>query len=259
MTETHSEIAELRRTLLATQAELEQASSDMENFTYSLTHDLDAPLRQLTAFSDLLRQSAGGGLDEASERHLTRVVESAQLLRRMLDELRLLSSAGKMEPIPRQQDMTGMVLGVIADVQAEWPEREIAWEVGELENIECDDFLLREIWLQLVRNAVKFTGRRAAAVIQIASLPGSGRRVTFRVADNGIGFDTEQGDRLFTAFQRLHSAKEYPEFGAGLGMGLAIVRRVVRRLSGTTWAAGSPGKGAEFFFSLPRRMAKNDE
>jgi light-regulated signal transduction histidine kinase (bacteriophytochrome) len=251
MTETNAEIVDLRRALLATQVELEQASSDMENFTYTLTHDLDAPLRQLTAFSDLLRQSANGGLDQTSERHLTRVVESADLLRRMLDELQLLCSAGKLEPIPRQQDVTGMVNGVIAEIQAEWPGREITWEIGQLKDIECDDFLLREIWLQLLRNAVKFTATRPVAKIQISSTTVPEESVTFRVADNGIGFDPELADRLFMAFQRLHGSKEY----AGLGMGLAIVRRVVRRLGGTTWAVGSPGQGAEFFFSLPKRVA----
>jgi light-regulated signal transduction histidine kinase (bacteriophytochrome) len=244
-----SQIAALQFALAESRAELELVSADMDGFASSLTHDLDAPLRQISGFAELLVQSANGGLNETSTRHLTRIVESVERMRRMLEELRLLSWASRAEALLQHVPVKPMVEAVIAEVMTESPARKIAWRIGPLEDVEADEFLLRQVWLKLIQNAVKFSAKQSAPEIDISSVT-SGQTVTYRVADNGIGFEPEFAERIFMAFQRLRSEKEFH----GAGMGLAIVRRIVRRQGGTTWASGQPDKGAEFFFSLPRRQ-----
>jgi light-regulated signal transduction histidine kinase (bacteriophytochrome) len=249
---TEAEVLRLQAALQHCQEELEEISGDMENFTYSLTHDLEAPLLQISGFSELLVQSVGqSGWNDASSRHLTRIVDCAGQMRRMLEELRLLSWSGRVEPLLHRQNVARIVEQVVAEVQAEWPGREMRWEIGPLDDVEADEFLLQQIWLKLLQNAAKFTAKKDVAEIQISMAAGPEGCVTFRVADNGVGFDPEFSERIFLAFHRLHGSKEYP----GLGMGLAIVRRIVRRQGGTAWAVGRPGEGAEFYVSLPRTGA----
>ncbi len=235
------------RELLERTTQLEAANRELEGFSYSVSHDLRAPLRHITGFAMMLQKKASAVLDENTLHYLNTISESAKQMGILIDDLLAFSRIGRSEVKKGKVHLGHLVKGILKDLQEETKDRDIAWSVGELPEAYCDSSMLRLVFVNLISNAVKFTRPRPRAVIEIGCLPEQGEFIFF-VRDNGVGFDPKYQDKLFGVFQRLHHQDEFE----GTGIGLANVRRLIHRHGGKTWAEGEIEKGATFYFSLPR-------
>ena len=238
---------ELEQRVVERTVQLEAANQELEAFSYSVSHDLRAPLRHVLGFVALLRTEAGAALSPKCSQHLATICESAQRMGRLIDALLAFSRIGKSEmrktAVPLDQLVKETVGGLAAEIQG----RDIAWTIHPLPVVWADRALLHLALVNLVANAVKFTGNRRAAKIEIGCAPGAdGASVVF-IRDNGVGFDPRYADKLFGVFQRLHGLDEFD----GTGIGLANVQRVIQRHGGRVWAEGAVNHGATFYFSLP--------
>jgi PAS domain S-box-containing protein len=228
--------------------QLQAANQELETFSYSVSHDLRAPLRHILGFVDLLKKDAGPSLSENSLRHLTTISEAAKRMGDLIDDLLAFSRVGRAELQKTNINLNELVRETLGDFQAETNERHIAWEIHPLPPVRADRALLRMVLVNLMSNAVKFTGARAEAKIEIGSAPnGNGETVIF-IRDNGAGFDPKYTGKLFGVFQRLHSHEEFE----GTGIGLANVQRIINRHGGRVWAEGVVDGGATFTFSIPK-------
>ena len=236
---------ELEARVSARTAELEAANRELEAFTYSVSHDLRAPLRAIDAFSQILAEEHGGRLDEIGIAHLGRVRGAAQRMGRLIDDLLRLSRIARAGLTREPVDVSALALEVLADIRAEDPGREVETVVAEGLGVVADRGLLRIALENLLRNAWKFTSRTAGARIEVGAVPSAGPPELF-VRDNGAGFDMAHAGQLFTPFSRLHAPAEF----SGTGIGLAIVDRVVRRHGGAIRADGVVGGGATFRFGF---------
>jgi light-regulated signal transduction histidine kinase (bacteriophytochrome) len=226
--------------------ELEAAKKELESFSYSISHDLRAPLRHVDGFVDLLQQSAGDKLDETNREYLRIISESAKHMARLLDALLSFSRVGRAPVRKTRLPLEPLVKSVLNDLRYDMEGRIIEWIIGPLPAVEGDLALLRQVLFNLLSNALKYTRHCDPARIQIGSRESPHEVVVF-IRDNGIGFDMQFADKLFGVFQRLHGSPEFE----GVGIGLANVRRIVQRHGGKTWAEANPGQGATFYFSLP--------
>lgn len=234
--------------------ELGRANEELEGFSYTVSHDLRAPLRHIVGFADLLREMESAKLSERGQHFVERIMGAARFGGKLVDDLLAFSQMGRAALRPQGVDLRALTQTLIADEQRNAGERPIDWRIGDLPQVTADPVLLHVVLRNLIENAVKFSrlhdDPNAPAVIEISSRPGeddlAGQRVVF-VRDNGVGFDMRYVDKLFGVFQRLHRAEEFE----GTGIGLASVRRIVERHGGKTWAEGELGKGATIFFSLP--------
>ncbi len=238
--------AELEGRVKTRTAALEAANREMEAFSYSVSHDLRAPLRSIDAFSQILLREHAAGLDPEARRVLDIVVHNAQHMGQLIDDLLTLSRVGRKNLDRTPVDMEPLARSVVEELQAAQPGRTVEFDIGPLASAFGDAGLLRQVWVNLFDNAVKFTGPVQLAKVEVRCEPGP-RECRFTVRDNGVGFDPRYSDKLFQPFQRLHQTSEFE----GTGIGLAIVARIVRRLGGEVWADGAPGEGATFGFSLP--------
>jgi len=230
-------------------AQLQLANEELEAFSYSVSHDLRAPLRHVMGFVDLLEKDTGQSLSEKSRRHLTTISESAKRMGNLIDDLLEFSRVGRAALQQTNVNLDELVRDVLGDFQAETKARKIVCEIHPLPRVWADRALLRLVLVNLVSNAVKFTGKRAEAKIEIGCAPnGTAETVTF-IRDNGAGFDPQYADKLFGVFQRLHSLAEFE----GTGIGLANVQRIIHRHGGRTWAEGVVDGGATFYFSIPNQ------
>lgn len=226
---------------------LAAANEELESFSYSVSHDLRAPLRHVDGFIQLLEKRAAGSLDEKSRHYLTTISESATRMGRLIDDLLSFSRMARTE-LNRQPTPLGEVVNeVLSELSPETEGRRIEWKVDPLPTVDCDRQMLKLVFQNLLGNAVKFTRHREEARIEVGVENGGGADLTFLVRDNGAGFDMGYKEKLFGVFQRLHSQDEFE----GTGIGLANVRRIVRRHGGEAWAEGEVGKGASFHFTLP--------
>ncbi len=228
--------------------QLEAANRELESFSYSVSHDLRAPLRHVDGFANLLTKRAGDTLDAESRRYLATISRSAKQMGVLIDDLLAFSRIGRsplrLEPV----DHNHLVAEVIADGRYDIATRPIVWEIGPLPATPADAAMLRQVWSNLIGNAVKYSGKKPQSVIAItAHEDGVAGEYVFSVRDNGVGFDMAYADKLFGVFQRLHGPAEFE----GTGIGLANVRRIVSRHGGRTWAEARENEGAQFFFSLP--------
>lgn len=237
----------LQRSLDKKLKELEIARHELEKFTYSVSHDLRAPLRAIEGFSKILLEDYSGKLDDEGQHYLRILDTSSRKMTRMLDDLLQLSRLGRQEMRPSRVDMRALVDSVWHELHSKTKDRVIDLSVEPLPEAWGDASLLRVVWQNLIANAVKFTAPRKKAVIEISATDGPEQTI-YRIKDNGVGFNMKVVGKLFGVFQRLHSDSEFD----GSGMGLAVVQRLVRRHSGEVGAEGEKDKGATFWFSLPR-------
>jgi PAS domain S-box-containing protein len=237
---------ELEQRVLDRTVQLQAANEQLQAFSYSVSHDLRSPLRHVMGFVQLLRKSAGPSLSEKSLRQLTTIFAAAKDMGNLIDDLLTFSRIGQSEMQKTEVSLDRLVSETLVDFQAETKERNIDWEIHPLPPVWADSALLRMVLVNLISNAVKFTGKRAEAKIEIGCAPGSTGETVIFIRDNGAGFDPRYADKLFGVFQRLHSQEDF----AGTGIGLANVQRIIQRHGGRTWADGLVDGGATFYFSL---------
>ena len=235
------------RKLLERTAQLEAANKELESFSYSVSHDLRAPLRHISGFAVLLQKKASSALDEANLQYLNTISDSAKQMGNLIDDLLAFSRIGRSEIKKSRVHLGYLVENILKDLQEETKGRNISWKVGELPEAYCDSSMLRLVFVNLISNAAKFTRPRPKALIEIGCIPEEGEFILF-VRDNGVGFDPKYKDKLFGVFQRLHHQDEFE----GTGIGLANVRRLIHRHGGRTWAESEIERGATFYFSLPK-------
>jgi PAS domain S-box-containing protein len=236
---------------------LAHANRELEAFSYSVSHDLRAPLRHVTGFATLLEQRAGHSLDEQGRHYLKAMVESASRMGRLIDDLLTFSRMGRRALAKQPVDLGRVVASARREVAVDINGRDIVWAIDPLPVVEADPAMLRLALVNLLSNAVKYTRPRAQAHIEIGTVGGSADETVVFVRDDGVGFDMQYAHKLFGVFQRLHGADEFD----GTGIGLANVRRIVERHGGRIWVQSEVDRGATFYFALPNdraRMTTND-
>jgi signal transduction histidine kinase len=238
---------ELEHRVVERTAQLEAANQELEAFSYSVSHDLRAPLRHIDGFAQLLSRHLDPTLDATSRHYLGTITDSAKRLGRLIDELLVFSRTGRTEMRQSQVPQRPLVDEVVRELQPETRDRQVEWQIGELPAVQADPVMLRQVWANLLGNAVKYTRRRPQARIEIVHRSDRVHGHVFSVRDNGAGFDMKYADKLFGVFQRLHRTEEFE----GTGIGLANVRRIVQRHGGRTWGEGRRGEGAIFYFTVP--------
>ena len=259
--------AELEQRVIERTAQLEAANAELEAFSYSVSHDLRAPLRHITGFVELLHQDVGPSLSEKNLHRLMTVSRSAKRMGNLIDDLLAFSRVGRSEMKKTEVNLAELVHETVGDFQGEMKGRDITWKIHPLPAVRADRALLRLALANLISNAIKFTATRPEARIEIGErqvdrpasvlesqpdppAPGDpGPATVIYIRDNGAGFDPLYADKLFGVFQRLHSQHEFE----GTGIGLANVQRIIQRHGGRVWAEGVVEGGATFYFSLPKQ------
>jgi PAS domain S-box-containing protein len=229
-------------------AEMKAANEELEAFSYSVSHDLRAPLRHVHGFVDLLRRSSQERLDETGQRHLDTIARAARTMGLLIDDLLAFSRVSRTQPRREPVDLGFLVREVVQPMGLEPAQPRIHWRIGDLPQVLADPALLRIVLVNLIGNAVKYSRTRSQPRIEVDALPGEDGQTVVFVRDNGVGFDMQYAGKLYGVFQRLHRAEEFE----GTGIGLATVRRIVTRHGGRTWAEARPDEGATFYFTLPR-------
>lgn len=225
--------------------QLEEAYKELEAFTYSVSHDLKAPLRIIDGYSSILSDELMAGTTEENKRLLDIIMHNVQRMGKMIDELLNLSKLSRKALSIGQTNMTGLVKRVIEE-HMEFNSNQANIRIADLHPASCDPVLMSQVWVNLISNAVKYSSKQEHPMIEISSVA-KDAFVTYTVRDNGIGFDMKYADKLFNVFQRLHNITEYE----GTGMGLTLVHRILVKHGGRVWAEAEEGKGATFYFSIP--------
>ena len=238
----------LEQRVLARTAELDTTNQELEAFSYSVAHDLRAPLRHMDGFIRLLKKHAWASLDEKNQRYLGIISDSARQMGLLIDDLLAFSRVGRAELQLRAVSLHQVVEEAMQELSEETQGRNIAWKISELPEVTVNRSMLRLVMINLLANAVKFTSKREQAEIEVGAFSNDAGEIVVFVRDNGVGFDMEYASKLFGVFQRLHPAEDYE----GTGIGLANVQRIVHRHKGRTWAEGEVDRGATFYFSLPK-------
>ncbi|MEK7677338.1 MAG: ATP-binding protein, partial [Verrucomicrobiota bacterium] len=268
-------VAEALAVQRALAAQLAEANQELESFSYSVSHDLRAPLRHIHGYVDMLGRAIEGQLSDKAQRYLKTIADASGEMGRLIDDLLAFSRMGRAELHEARVDLDRLVQECIRNLEMATRDRHIEWKISPLPQATGDPSMLRQVFANLLGNAVKYTRPRDLAVIEIGVMEGVECRVssdgkgdecrvtsvgkvaaltlnpqpstlTFFIRDNGVGFDPQYAHKLFGVFQRLHRADEFE----GTGIGLANVRRIIARHSGRSWAEGKPGEGATFYFTL---------
>jgi PAS domain S-box-containing protein len=241
--------AELEQRVTERTAQLQAANRELEAFSYSVSHDLRAPLRHIMGFVELLQEDAGPTLSESSLRHLSTVSQAAKRMGALIDDLLAFSRIGQAGMEKQECSLDDLVREILGDFQKETNRRNIDWKIHPLPAVWGNPALLRMALINLISNAVKFTNERAETHIEIGSASDGEDETVIYVRDNGAGFDPRYAAKLFGVFQRLHSQDKFE----GTGIGLANVQRIIHRHGGRVWADGVEDCGATFYFSIPNR------
>jgi signal transduction histidine kinase len=227
-------------------AELQAANKELEAFSYSVSHELRAPLRQIEGFIELLRTEKASSMDEEAQKYMKSIAGASRRLSQLIDDLLAFSRTARAGMRIAKVNLRSLCESVIRDLGADSKGRQVEWVIGDLPEVSGDAALLRQVWVNLLGNALKYTRRQQHARVEITSRAGDGELI-ISVNDNGVGFDMRYAGKLFGVFQRLHPHWEFE----GTGIGLANVRRIIHQHGGRTWAEGKPNQGATFYFSLP--------
>jgi len=231
-------------------AQLEGLNKELEAFSYSVSHDLRAPLRHIAGFSDMLQRHADGSLDEKGKRYLNTIIDSAKRMGTLIDDLLVFSRMGRSEMRREPVNLNAIVDETIAEFALDIATRRVNWKRQPLPDVVGDRAMLKQVFVNLISNALKYSGTRPVSEIEIGARDEADETIFF-VRDNGVGFDMAYANKLFGVFQRLHESTQFE----GTGIGLANVRRIVARHGGRAWAEAELDKGATFYFSMPK--AKN--
>jgi PAS domain S-box-containing protein len=241
------EINELNADLQRHAAELVESNKELEAFSYSVSHDLRAPLRAVDGFSRMVLADYAPKLDEEGRRMLGVIRGEAQRMGRLIDDLLAFFRLGRQSIEATGIEMEALARSVFDELAAQEPSDRVRLDLRPLPPARGSEAMIRQVWVNLIGNAIKFTKERELAEIEIGVWDGGNSGRIYYIKDNGIGFDMRYADKLFGVFQRLHSQEEFP----GTGVGLALVQRIVKRHGGRVWAEGQVGQGATFYFTLP--------
>ncbi len=222
----------------------------MEAFSYSVSHDLQTPLRAIGGFTRMLNDEYSEALDDEGQRLLSIICQNTDYMGELIDHLLTLSRVGRREMTETEVDMNALVRQAVGELEPATSGRRVEFNISDLPPVHGDPLMWHQVWMNLLSNAVKFTGKKETGVIEVGCRSVENGNIYF-VKDNGAGFDMKYADRLFGVFRRLHS----PEDFEGVGVGLALVQRIVRRHGGSVWAEGEVDKGATFYFTVPARKA----
>lgn len=231
-------------------AELNETNRELEAFTYSVSHDLRAPLRHMSGFSRILQQEYGPHLPDEAQHYINRIRDAAAHMSMLVEDLLRLSHIGRQVPKRKQVSLSSILDEAKNEVLPGGMPEAIEWKIGKLPTVEVDHLLLRQVFVNLLSNAVKFTRNQTTPRIEIGCLQ-EAHTLTIHIKDNGAGFDPKFADKLFGVFQRLHRQDEFE----GTGIGLATVQRIVHKHGGRIWAESQPGQGATFYFTLPTNLS----
>jgi PAS domain S-box-containing protein len=236
----------LEQMVLERTTELQAANKELESFSYSVSHDLRAPLRSIHGYINIFAEEYAGQFDDEAKRLISIITNNAQKMGRLIDDLLAFSQLGRKELTKSQTAMTAMAQNISDELQRNEQDRNIEFILHELPPAVVDIASLRQVWINLISNALKYTKHKEHVRIEIGATEENGMQIYF-VKDNGAGFDMQYYAKLFGVFQRLHSQKEFE----GTGVGLAIVQRIIYKHGGKVWAEAKPNEGATFYFSLP--------
>ena len=242
----HQLNTELEQRVVARTAQLEAANHELEAFSYSVSHDLRAPLRAIDGYSHILQDDYAGKLDDEGMRLLNVVRDNTNRMSQLIDDILQFSRTGRTELNSSEINMENMAHEVFAELQAAVADGKVQIEIEHLPSARGDNAMMRQVFVNLLSNAIKFSRAREIPKIKVGATVKDGETVYY-VKDNGAGFDMLHADKLFGVFQRLHSVSEFE----GTGIGLAIVKRIITRHGGRVWAEGKVGEGATLFFSIP--------
>ncbi|HEX5221697.1 MAG TPA: ATP-binding protein [Verrucomicrobiae bacterium] len=240
--------AELERRVRERTRQLEVANKELESFSYSVSHDLRAPLRAINGFAGILSENFGSQLPEEARRCLDRIRNGGQRMNALIDDLLAFSRFGRQALNRKSIDPAAVVHAALEELRPQCDGRLMEWKLQPLPFCQADPALLKQVWVNLLANAIKYTRDRKPAVVEVGCLRESNEAIFF-VRDNGAGFDMQYADKLFGVFQRLHRSDEFE----GTGVGLAIVQRIVQRHGGRIWAEAQPEKGATFYFTIQEK------
>ncbi|MDB5282682.1 MAG: Phytochrome-like protein cph1 [Bacteroidota bacterium] len=226
-------------------AQLEAVNKELESFSYSVSHDLRSPIRAVHGFTKILKEDFGAQLDGEANRIMNNIISSAKKMGQLIDDLLAFSRLGRKELVKINISMDDMVRNFCDEIKIENQDRDIEFRISELQPTRGDNVAIKQAWVNLIANAVKYSGQKEKAVIEIGS-ESKGHEVVYHIKDNGAGFDMRYAKKLFGVFQRLHSDEEFE----GTGVGLAIVHRIISKHGGRVWAEGKVNEGAAFYFTL---------
>jgi PAS domain S-box-containing protein len=239
---------ELEKRVVERTAQLEAANDELETFSYSVSHDLHAPLRRVLGFVELLQRDAASSLSKTNLGHLTTIFQSVKKMGNLIDDLLAFSHVGRAELQKQELNLGELLEETLADFRADTKRRNIVWKIHPLPSVRADRTLLQMVLVNLISNAMKFTGARAEAKIEIGCVPGSGTEAVIFIHDNGAGFDQEYAGKLFGVFERLHAQDEFE----GTGIGLANVQRIIHRHGGTSLGRGRCGRRRNLLLFNPQ-------
>jgi len=225
---------------------LEGANKELESFSYSVSHDLRAPLRAIAGFSEAILEDYAPRIDDEGKKYLRLIEENARSMKQLIDDLLQFSRLGRREIVKTEVDLKELALELFKQLTLDESERNIEFKAYDAESAYGDESMLRQVLINLFSNAIKFSRPRTKAIIEFGYQPKEG---AYYVKDNGVGFDMRYASNLFGVFQRLHAVTEFE----GTGVGLALVHRIITRHGGHIWAEAKVNQGATFFFTLPEK------